>query len=1639
MSHFSSRYLLALSLFGTSSLTAEPLVDSWLTSHSTKYARVYETVDDRNNDTTVTTWTDQNSPAYADIQAIYSSSNWTYVRYSGLSSHTMGPWLRPDGGQFQFWPENQKGIHRFPRTPQEQAGTKDQTRGGHSGLFVNGVALYGPSDGQAWDGSQIQSSGSQTSDAYFWHRNAPVAEGFNFDTGLGHQPPTGVYHTHQNPIALRFQLGDHVEENPAFTTDSDSWDFYQEKSTTPVNHSPIIGWSHDGYPIYGPYGYDNPDPASTDTTLRRMVSGYHVRNGQNGTDRLNQNLDVIPIWYAKYREAHFGENYGSYSVAERTVAVTRPSVGSQSAYPRETFAQDFEFLGDLNGWSQHDGSSTFSSSSHYDLDRYNGRFCRTPEFPDGTYAYFTALDENLESTFPYLLGFEYYGDATGGSVNNITETVTTEFIGGPHADLNLQEPELDSGTVTLTWNSVEGGTYQIESSDQESTGFSVEKSSITGTGDDLTDNYTDPDGNGFAKVTRTALASFDDVFTTAPGSTQTDTEAYVTVSTDPILYVNADRTGQPNQDGQSWDTAFADLQDAIASATSGDEIWVAAGIYYPDEAEAGIATVTANDEYSRFGLVSGVSIYGGFAGGETQRTQRDYQTNLTILSGDIDQNDTSTNGVVLDDPFSNILGTNARSVINGGSDLSGYLDGVIVTAGRGGEAGGISGGGSYRHCTFQGNLGITAGARSGEDEVFRFVQCDFINNQGSSAGAVSCFGVGEAVTIISCRFLGNRAISTGSSNSAGAIMAGNGTLQLTNCLFAGNAGVRHGAIHNRDGGTLRIDNSTIAHNLASGSDTSGSESGGIGAEVLSVLDLDNTLVWGNEQNGSPSNITGNFNMQQSLVEGDASGKLDGTDSANDPLFLNPIPASSAPTSTGDYRLPGHSPCIDSGDSIETPSDLTDLDDDGVTNENIPYDLQGNPRLTGEETDIGAYEYAGPLPLSTSITLSLEIGDSGNSLSLDLDTLFASSGLSYTLVAITPSQSLVHTLVASDFTASPTEDSNPGESAQVTILATDANGDQVEFTFTVEFTEPVPAPTDSLSRNLASWHTETSGQYARLYTSLAAMNSQNPVTTWSRGAGEQDKPTYAGVHEVSYTDTDIYVRATNLPFHTMGPWFLDEAKTQAFGNYPSNQADIYRFPRIATIPEVKSKTTPGAIGKFVDGVNMFDSTDTFSYDTSSGQDQTPGAQGVQGDGIWNRDAFVNESVTFDNANAHQAGSDHHYHANPPGLRHVLGDSVDHDPTTNTYTENFNGSHSPIIGWCRDGLPIYGPYGYGIALDPESPVRLMVSGYQKRDGSNGSTNLATAGRTTLPLWVVRNNPDFSSINLAASQYGPDTDDEVETGELAEIGRYLEDYAYKGDLGLTQGIEFDLNEYNVRWCVTPEFPNGTWAYFTCIEPDGTPAFPYNISQYYFGSPSGAEVTSVPATATVAWEGGPEATAKIQSLAFDDSSGDVTLVWQGIEGGYHQIERSEDLSDENGWTDLEAEARTSNGINGESTDGSRTNLSTRHFYRLQLTEVDDFDDTGFVHSIAIRGGGGGTGGGGTVQFAFSFGTTPPLPPQGAIDSANVGGQAATIISYDQGSGNVTLSFDPSSLTGPSAAQLSFTPPGGSTQTRSSTNSYTP
>ncbi len=415
------------------------------------------------------------------------------------------------------------------------------------------------------------------------------------------------------------------------------------------------------------------------------------------------------------------------------------------------------------------------------------------------------------------------------------------------------------------------------------------------------------------------------------------------------------------QDGTSWATAFADLSDALASAVAQDEIWVAAGVYFPDKARAGIATVTEDSTASSFQLVSGVAVYGGFLGTETERSARDPESNLTILSGDVDHEtypDTTFNGIVSADPLSNIIGGNAEVVVLGVADSDAILDGFFITAGydTGYRSGGFSGGATLRDCIFQGNVGARSGAISAYETAINCIDCKFYANVGASAGVLYVYA--SDVSMVSCVVQGNAASTAGSRISCGAFRFTRGSFKLVNSLVTGNSGASTGVLivdFASDGNTYTIENCTLSGNRGD-EVIDGLGAGAVSARSGSEVVIKNSILWGND---SPENraFYGPIVQTSSLVEGVNPGgtNLDGTDLANDPQFVTPISASSAPSTSGGFRIDGGSPAVDAGDAGDLGADFDDLDADGDVVEWLPLDIDGNARVDGT-IDMGAYEY-----------------------------------------------------------------------------------------------------------------------------------------------------------------------------------------------------------------------------------------------------------------------------------------------------------------------------------------------------------------------------------------------------------------------------------------------------------------------------------------------------------------------------------------------------------------------------------------------------------------------------------------------------------------------------------------------------------
>ena len=134
----------------------------------------------------------------------------------------------------------------------------------------------------------------------------------------------------------------------------------------------------------------------------------------------------------------------------------------------------------------------------------------------------------------------------------------------------------------------------------------------------------------------TAMAGVYTVTITSSGTcTATATTSVVIVipTTTGIVFVNI-ANASPTQDGISWATAYSNLQTALSAAPANSEFWIAQGTYKP--------TVNINRTIA-FNIPSGAKLYGGFVGTEVAQTQRNFNLNPTILSGEIDRKSTRLN------------------------------------------------------------------------------------------------------------------------------------------------------------------------------------------------------------------------------------------------------------------------------------------------------------------------------------------------------------------------------------------------------------------------------------------------------------------------------------------------------------------------------------------------------------------------------------------------------------------------------------------------------------------------------------------------------------------------------------------------------------------------------------------------------------------------------------------------------------------------------------------------------------------------------------------------------------------------------------------------------------------------------------
>jgi hypothetical protein len=334
-----------------------PVITSWLRNTTGIKGRHYI----KNNSTAIV---DADS---ANVKTILYSANSVYIRANGVPSYVTGPFQ--DGNPSLTTSQN--AIFKFPLNPVKNTGTLIATSGGNIGLFINGVALFDYRDGVSWKNSTGTIAGGPIGGMgdRVWNRDAIVAERAGFDCAKGH-PAMGNYHHHQNPSAFKLDLN--VISTVCNLYDADG--LYVIDST---NHSPLIGFAYDGFPIYGAYAFKNVDGTGG---IVRMKSSYSLRN------------IIARTHYANGNDVTDG-----------------PAIST--TYPLGYFREDYQY------------NETSTATPDY-LDEHNGRFCITPEYPNGIYCYYATVDANWNSSYPYAVGPNYYGVKTAAKVNSITEVVS---------------------------------------------------------------------------------------------------------------------------------------------------------------------------------------------------------------------------------------------------------------------------------------------------------------------------------------------------------------------------------------------------------------------------------------------------------------------------------------------------------------------------------------------------------------------------------------------------------------------------------------------------------------------------------------------------------------------------------------------------------------------------------------------------------------------------------------------------------------------------------------------------------------------------------------------------------------------------------------------------------------------------------------------------------------------------------------------------------------------------------------------------------------------------------------------------------------------------------------------------------------
>lgn len=330
-------------------------------------------------------------------------------------------------------------------------------------------------------------------------------------------------------------------------------------------------------------------------------------------------------------------------------------------------------------------------------------------------------------------------------------------------------------------------------------------------------------------------------------------------------------------DGQgSWNAASGNLKAILDSVGPGDEIWVTKGTYRPHP--------DSPDE--SFVLKEGVKLYGGFAGGETDLSQRNRVANVTILTGDLagDDEDRDENGVTVS--ADRIVGTNSKTVVKSiGCTAAAILDGFSICGGSrdNGHGSGMRNENSsptVTRCSFLGNrAGVYGGGMYNKNGSPAVNDCIFSGNGANRGGGM--YNVdNSAPTVTGCTFSYNRADFNG-----GGMYNKNSSPTLTGCTFSKNGAGHFG------GGLYSVNSSLTVNQCAFSGNGTGINGGGMYNKNSSPTVYQCSFL-GNNANDNGGGMLNYYNsfptVNQCIFSGNSAGRGGGVYNFNysSPTLIN---------------------------------------------------------------------------------------------------------------------------------------------------------------------------------------------------------------------------------------------------------------------------------------------------------------------------------------------------------------------------------------------------------------------------------------------------------------------------------------------------------------------------------------------------------------------------------------------------------------------------------------------------------------------------------------------------------------------------------------------------------------------------------